>query len=147
MQIPNIAERAEDVPVLVQNLLESRPNEFKPLSIDALRRIQLYHWPADYGELQEAIEAALDNAQDGEIQIEDFPHHFQMALKALANPRAKFDPIDLDQLLSEIETDAIHRAIEAANGNKTNAARLLGITRARLHRKIAAPESSRDESA
>ena len=67
-----------------------------------------------------------------------------MALKALENPIPKFESIDLDQLLSDIEKETIEQAIQLSNGNKTSAARMLGITRARLHRKIADSGASPD---
>lgn len=137
LKVPPLSDRTEDIPVLAQTILEALGNDYKPLSHESLQNLQLYSWKSDYQELKVILEEASRNANGDEIREADFPHHFQMALKALAQPRRQFEPIDLDQVLSEIELEAIQTAIAAANGNKTNAARLLGITRARLHRKLA----------
>jgi DNA-binding NtrC family response regulator len=84
----------------------------------------------------EVCEAGKTNCTSDELRLEDFPLNFRMAVKAIANPRKEFDAIKMDEVLSEFESEMIARAIAVCNGNKTNAARLLGITRARLHRKL-----------
>lgn len=139
LQLPQLCDRKEDVLALAQQLLESTNNGDRQLAAfhsDAIEAMQLYSWPGDYQELVEVIEAGKENCKSNELQLEDLPLNFRMAVKAIASPRREFEAIQMDDVLSDFENEMIARAIAVCNGNKTNAARMLGITRARLHRKL-----------
>jgi transcriptional regulator with PAS, ATPase and Fis domain len=139
MKLPRLCERKEDVLALAQQILESSNEANRQIAAfhrDAIEALELYSWPGDYQEVVEVCEAGKTNCTSDELRLEDFPLNFRMAVKAIANPRKEFDAIKMDEVLSEFESEMIARAIAVCNGNKTNAARLLGITRARLHRKL-----------
>ncbi len=139
MQLPPLCERKEDVLELAQQILESSNEAGRQIATfhrDAIEAMQIYSWPGDYQEIVEVIEAGKTSCASDELRLEDFPLNFRMAVKAIANPRKEFEAINMDEILAEFESEMIARAIAVCNGNKTNAARLLGITRARLHRKL-----------
>ena len=66
----------------------------------------------------------------------DLPAKIQISLDALARPRKAEQTIVLEQFLARIEEELIRRALARAKGNKTKAARLLGMTRPRLYRRL-----------
>lgn len=139
LRLPQLCDRKEDVLALAQQLLESTNNADRQLAAfhrDAIEAMQFYSWPGDYHELVEMIEAGKKNCKSNELQLDELPLNFRMAVKAIANPRKEFEAIQMDDVLSDFESEMIARAIAVCNGNKTNAARMLGITRARLHRKL-----------
>ena len=146
LKIPDLSDRRADVPILAQKILEQLDSSAISLSDELVQYLQIYPWASDYRELESVIESASLQARGAELVLADCPHDFRMALNALDNPVPKIESIDLDQLLADIESEAIERAIEHANGNKTLAARILGITRARLHRKIADSTDSTGEA-
>lgn len=139
LEVPPLTERRSDIPVLVQNLLEQSGESFS-ISQDLLDTLEIFPWVRDYQQLQETVSGACGHRISGELQLEDFPDSFRLGLRALETSTIAPEEIDLDRLLIEVEQQAITRAIQASGGNKTNAARLLGITRARLHRRLAEME-------
>lgn len=143
IHLPALKNRRVDIPLLAQIIAEQENRQEKQIngfSKDVIELMQMYAWPRDYHELENVIgnarETALARSDGATIEVSDLPHGFQMTLKALAHPRQEFEPIELDQFLGSIEAELIQRAVAACHGNKTKAARLLGITRARLHRKL-----------
>ena len=136
LTIPDLAERRSDIPLLAHGILERQATSANSISEELTNYLQIYLWTSDYQELESVIEKACGDAKGPILTLADCPHDFRMALKALENPVPKTESIDLDQLLADIEQETINRAVEHANGNKTLAAKILGITRARLHRKI-----------
>ena len=81
-------------------------------------------------------EQACKRAGGPFIELQDLPEQLQWAADADAHPSRADQSIDLDQLLTNVEREVIQRAIRQAKGNKTRAAALLGINRARLHRRL-----------
>ena len=136
LTIPPLRDRKSDAVVLAQDLLE-KSGRRRPLSREAIEALQLYAWQGDYAELKGLVEGLPVAPTDGEIVLSDFPDSFRLAFQAMSQPRPTVESIELDDLLADIETQAIEYAIRASHGNKTVAAKMLGITRARLHRKIA----------
>ena len=66
----------------------------------------------------------------------DLPEKILWAADATAHPRRSDDPIELEQFLAGMEKELITRALRRAKGNKSKAARLLGLTRPRLYRRL-----------
>jgi len=136
-----LAERPEDVPLLAQQLLEAgnarggaQRTGFTPEALDLLAD---YQWPGDVDELAAMVQQARENAKGPLLDADDLPERLHVAAHAAAYPPKQDEPIDLDRLLAEIEGEVIRRALERAKGNKSKAAQLLGVTRARLHRRLA----------
>ncbi|MEQ8790262.1 MAG: helix-turn-helix domain-containing protein [Pirellulaceae bacterium] len=136
-----LAGRIEDIPLLAQQLLETGNArggaQFTGFTPEALDMLADYHWPGDVEELAATVGQARGAARRPLIDVGDLPQRLHLAKQAAAHPAKTEEPIDLDALLAEIEAELIRRALERARGNKSKAAELLGVTRARLHRRLA----------
>ncbi|MDE0223338.1 MAG: sigma 54-interacting transcriptional regulator [Spirochaetaceae bacterium] len=145
IELPPLRERREDVPQLVDHCLEQyagRAGEaVKSISPGALRLLLAHDWPGNVRELQGVIERAAMMAGGGVIEAADLPAGLEAVRTepvAGTEPEAGGQPRALAQVapLAEVERRAVERALAAADGNVTRAARALGINRATLHRKL-----------
>jgi DNA-binding NtrC family response regulator len=140
IEVPSIAERLEDLPLLCQFFLEAanRGNQKQVGSLrpEALDQLALYRWPGGLDELRSAIFAAHAAAASHEITPADLPTVVHHAAQAAAFPRRAPEKINLDELLESIEREVITRAMAQVGGNKSAAAELLGMTRPRLYRRL-----------
>jgi DNA-binding NtrC family response regulator len=137
--LPRLRERLEDLPILAQCFLESCNRGGKQVGSvrgDALDQLALYAWPGELVELGEAITAAHAACETHEIIPVNLPAVIHHASQAALRRRTSPERIILDELLARIEREAIERALAQANGNKTEAAELLGMTRPRLYRRL-----------
>lgn len=75
-------------------------------------------------------------ASAAEIGVDDLPEQLHLAAQAAAYPRRPEETIVLDEFLGRVERELIRRALARAKGNKAKAARLLGLTRPRLYRRM-----------
>ena len=87
-----------------------------------------------------AIDEAAAQADGPIIQAADFSENFQHAIKAQQYAAKATTKIQLDRYLMDIEEQLVVRAIAQSKGNKTKAAEMLGISRAKLLRRLAAFE-------
>jgi DNA-binding NtrC family response regulator len=127
IHIPPLRERKEDIPSLVHHFLKD--TEAKGISRSVLALLMEYDFPGNIRELQNIIErtAILCN---GVIENQDLPSIMRLNTgESSSSIRLPDEGIDLDDL----EKELIVQAIRNANGNKTKAAELLGITRRRLY--------------
>jgi DNA-binding NtrC family response regulator len=140
IELPLLARRAEDIPLLAQQLLEEANaaggKQFSGFTPEALDALAAYHWPGDVDELAEVVRNAHQQATTSLITAADLSPRLRSAAHAAAYPLEEEDTVQLDQLLADIEVELIRRALERAKGNKSRAAELLGVTRARLHRRL-----------
>jgi DNA-binding NtrC family response regulator len=140
IQVPRLGERLEDLPILAQFFLEAanRASEKQVGSIrgDALDLLALHKWPGELDELRDVIVAAHRACGTHEITPADLPAVVHHAAKSAARARRQPERIVLDELLANIEKEAIVRALAQSGGNKTEAAELLGMTRPRLYRRL-----------
>jgi DNA-binding NtrC family response regulator len=129
--VPPLRERREDVLPIARRLLASRGLPGEKLSAGAAERLLAHAWPGNVRELENALERALILAGDGEIREE----HLAAGRPARAAPASELlgDGFDLDAF----ERDLVFAALQRAGGNKTHAAKLLGITRRRLYSLLA----------
>lgn len=138
---PALSDRIEDVPQLaewhVETLNRTAEREIDRFSSDALDRLMLYDWPGGLPEFGEVVAAAHNQCQAIEIAAADLPLVVHQAVKHLQSSPKKPQPIDLDKYLSDVESLLVTRALQLAGGNKAEAARLLGVSRPRLYRKLA----------
>lgn len=140
IELPPLAQRREDIPLLAQYFLEKfnaagdrQLSGFAPEAVDELVG---YHWPENVEELAELVESACKAAEGPVVERRDLPRPIQWARTADAHPKRPDEPIELDAFLAEIERELILRALRRCRGNKTKAAQLLGINRARFHRRL-----------
>jgi transcriptional regulator with AAA-type ATPase domain len=140
IDVPPLAERLDDLPLLAQCFLEAAnrgsPKQLGSVRPDALDQLVLYRWPGELEELRSVISAAHAAATTHEITPADLPPIVHHAARAAAAPRRAHEKIVLDELLESIEREVIARALAQAGGNKSAAAELLGMTRPRLYRRL-----------
>ncbi|MGI9456677.1 MAG: sigma-54-dependent transcriptional regulator [Aeoliella sp.] len=138
--MPPLAERPEDLPLISQWYVEDRnrdtDKQVQGFSDDALDHLVLYDWPGELEELRAVIVRAHRTAAGPLITATDLPSAVQHALQRAQLTSDPPKPIDLDAYLGEVEGALVRRALELADGNKAEAARLLGVSRPRLYRKL-----------
>lgn len=140
IHIPPLRERRDDIVPLVEHFIAEFSRvygvEAKQVSEDAMRRLVRYSWPGNIRELQNAIERAFALSSSPSIGLEDLPAAVLRATEADSDsdrPRVSGgEPLPLE----EIERRNIAAALKHAGGNKNEAARILGIDRQRLYRKL-----------
>jgi two-component system response regulator PilR (NtrC family) len=129
VHVPPLRERADDIPLLVDFIVTrlARDNGVpKPvLSEDAMRQLRAYPFPGNVRELENILERAMTMCEGDVIGVED------LQLRSPGESTFDGEPeptAELDSALHEIERKRIIAALEQAGGNKTAAARLLGIS-------------------
>ncbi|MGW8258252.1 MAG: sigma-54-dependent transcriptional regulator, partial [Thermoguttaceae bacterium] len=140
ISLPPLVERREDLPVLAQAFLEQcnakhakQVGGFSPAALDLL---DAYHWPGNINELEHVAAQAHKRASGVEIKAEELPERLHLAAQAAVYPRRVEETIVLDEYLGRVERELIRRALARSKGNKAKAARLLGLTRPRLYRRM-----------
>lgn len=133
--IPPLRERKEDIPLLVNHFVDIFNNKgkrkVKGVSPEAMEFLLSYHWPGNVRELQSVIERAFGLGAGDIISVADLPSGIKRH-RYIKHPKGpKTIPT-----LKESEVTLIQRALELTNGMKVPAARLLGIDKATLYRKI-----------
>jgi len=140
IELPPLAERSDDVPLLAQAFLEDLNaagiKQLGGFTTDAVDQLLAYPWPGNVDELRALVGEAHERAHGGEVTARDLPEKILWAADATAHPRRSDDPIELEQFLAGMEKELITRALRRAKGNKSKAARLLGLTRPRLYRRL-----------
>jgi two-component system response regulator HydG len=134
LEVPPLRERPEDVRATTNALLAARGIGPDRLSKDAMAAITSYAWPGNVRELENALTRAVVLAGSDHIEVDHLP-------AALRRQGAVIET-SLDDLLvpgfslDTLERQLIQQALVKANGNKTVAARMLGITRRRLYSRL-----------
>ncbi len=140
IELPALHLRAEDLPLLAQALLEEHNarggKQLGGFSPEALDQLAAYQWPGEVDELIDVIRHARDEAPGPLVDAEDLPPRIARAANAARYPARQEETIVLDEFLAEVETDLIRRALVRSKGNKARAARMLGMTRPRLYRRM-----------
>ncbi|NKB82687.1 MAG: response regulator [Nitrospirales bacterium] len=131
IQLPPLRERKEDIPLLADALLK-RYKE-KEISPTALGLLMDYQWPGNVRELENVIERAATLTQGTQITVEDLPH----TIREMGGERQTIESGAEHFLpLEKLEQRYIARILEKTEGNKYQAARILGIDRKTLYRKL-----------
>jgi DNA-binding NtrC family response regulator len=136
--VPPLRDRREDIAGLADQFLQEigRENKAAPkrLSQGTLKSLLAYRWPGNVRELRNAMEVAALVARGESIEPEDLPP----GIVEGGIPPSAAGPIPLPapRTLDEIERDAIRAALKETGGNKKQAAKILGIGVATLHRKV-----------
>ncbi len=137
LTLPALRERAEDIPLLAQHFLEAfalkNRKEVKGFSPQAMDRLIRYAWPGNVRELMNAVERAVVMTRGDFLTEEDVS-----LIPPAALPEPEHPPAAGTRPLEEVEKATILTTLKAADGNKSEAARRLGITRRTLHKKLKA---------
>jgi DNA-binding NtrC family response regulator len=134
VRLPALRERREDIPPLVEHFLRKLSEEHgakKNISTEAVWSLSSLDWPGNVAELEAVVERAYTLAAGTSIALSDVPH--PIAAKPSARP---VEDVPRTLPLAEVERLSVLRAIEASDGDKRKAARLLGISRTTLYRKL-----------
>ncbi len=140
VQLPPLVDRRQDIPLLCQHFVEvfnaTSPHQLSGMTQQALDELTGYEWPENVDELADVVLQAARKADGPMVGLLDLPDKIRWASDVQSHPRRKQQPIVLDKVLAGVERDLIEGALKDAKGNKTKAAQFLGITRARLHRRL-----------
>jgi len=147
LQLPPLRDRKEDVPLLVQHFIRKFvardgtggldvPDVM--VSQDGMRRLMAYAWPGNVRQLENAVERALIlRGTRAQIDVSDLPPEIQ-AVPVESAPTLDLPEVgvDLPELVGRFERDLISRALARTEGNRADAARLLGLKRTTLVEKL-----------
>ncbi|HQA12024.1 helix-turn-helix domain-containing protein, partial [Zoogloea sp.] len=151
LRMPALRERSEDIPqlaeILLARLAESSGLPAAHLSASALKALKAYAFPGNVRELENILERALALSSGNAIEAEDLLLNPDDMGEANLSAPATPGKADLQDYLDEVERHVIADALEKAGGNRTAAARALGVTfrslRYRLER-LGIKEPTRD---
>jgi DNA-binding NtrC family response regulator len=134
IQVPPLRERRGDIPLLLAHYLAHYQRQYgrapRPLADDALDRLQQHDWPGNVRALRHACERAVILGQGDQYVADDFG----LAPRAASILAPPAEPTSLK--LDTLERDAVAAALDQVQGNISRAARLLGVSRAALYRKL-----------
>ena len=149
LEVPPLRRRLDDIPLLAHHFLdlfaEKNRKRIKGFSPQAMDMLVKYGWPGNVRELENAIERGVILTPGDYVTERQLPmtivqqHAGEAAMPAV--PAGAMVPAE--RSLEEIEREAILAALEAAGGNKSEAARRLGITRKTLHNRLRQYEGNR----
>jgi two-component system response regulator HydG len=144
LHVPPLRARAGDILLLAQHFLRriaQRINKpVKGFSGPAARMLLDYDWPGNVRELENCIERAVALCRLDEVTVDDLPTKLQqfhaMRIVIPAGPAGSPDAMIT---MEEMERRYVRQVLEAVHGNKTHAARILGIDRRSLYRRLESP--------
>jgi DNA-binding NtrC family response regulator len=138
IHMPPLRDRREDIPLLAQAFLQefTRENQKKiaGFSNEAQEALQRYDWPGNVRELRAALEHAVALCRGERIGVRDLPPRVTGQPSPATRDHGGGRPADLN--LEKTEQQFIRLALQQTRGNVTEAAKLLGISRRTLHRKL-----------
>jgi len=136
LALPPLRERKEDIPDLVRHFIQRFARQskryFTDLSEIAMKRLLAYNWPGNVRELANVVERAVVLGQPPTIQVDDLP------IEILATPGqgSKRERLDYQASMDEHRRELVVKALEQSNGNRTAAAKLLGLERAYFQKLV-----------
>ena len=141
VHIPPLRDRREDIRILVDHYLRvfgnemgSREVKFEPRALDFLLE---YQWPGNVREVMNVLRSAVLMNGGGIIGLESFPLHLLVSEESEAeDPQPEIIAPDNIPTLAQAEKELIQKALQVSGGNKSRAARLLGISRSHLRYRM-----------
>lgn len=140
IHMPPLRERLDDLPDLIQSLLcrinqriGSHASGITPESMKIARR---YSWPGNVWELENVLEQAVNWSNDSVIDFCRIPNHFWEESPYNSEIKRSSEPVILQQELGRKERELLECTLQEAGGNRSEAARILGISRPALYRRL-----------
>jgi len=132
IKMPSLRDRKEDIPPLVRHFLARFGDEKsgRQISDEALGRLMSYDWPGNVRELENCIQRAVSLGSGNFVQMQDLPSAMLYHLARKSSSRQ-----DLGTLQA-LEQQAIRQALQATGGDRVRAAKLLGIGKTTIYRKL-----------
>ncbi len=138
IDLPALRERPEDLPLLTRHLLDEicRTNGFEPREIDPtlLAAFEKYAWPGNIRELKNTLESLVILTGKRTLAAEDLPAKFFATAPIPVD--SLIEPEENELNLMKLSRHTVLKALENCRGNRTEAAKQLGISRRTLHRKL-----------
>ncbi len=136
IEVPPLRERREDIPILA-DFLRQRANKLHGMSSDgisndAMGYLAKYYWPGNVRELANVIEAAVVEAEDRRVETDDLPERIRGSRDLV--PTSASGMVGLT--MAQVERMMIERTLQATQGNREQAAKILDIGTRTLYRKI-----------
>jgi transcriptional regulator with PAS, ATPase and Fis domain len=139
IELPALTERIDDLPLLAQAMIEQQnaagARQLAGFSSEALDQLAAYPWPGNLDELQVLVREMHEKAAGPRVLPRDLPRTIQWGAEATSPPRTD-EAVVLEEFLAKVERELIARAMRKAKGNKSRAAKMLGLTRPRLYRRL-----------
>jgi len=133
IQLPPLRDRTGDIPLLSEHFLKIYSKKYKKpirnIQSSAIKKLNQYQWPGNVRELQHAIERAVIMSEGTSLSDEDF---ILLSDRSSSSGEQLFDSYNLD----EIEKTVINKVMKQNQGNVTQAATQLGLTRTSLYRRM-----------
>jgi nitrogen regulation protein NR(I) len=156
IHLPPLRERREDIPLLVDYFLQKLaksgqlPSKGRKISPQATALLEKYDWPGNVRELENVIERAAVVARSDALLTDDLPPEVREPKPVAAAPEVVQTTVDAAvqrlftlarsdpkfRIVAAVERELIIRALEETGGNQVQAAKLLGITRATLRKRV-----------
>ncbi|NOQ26578.1 MAG: response regulator [Bacteroidales bacterium] len=132
VHLPPLRERVSDIQLLAEHFLgiyiKKYRKKIKGISAEAMKKLNQYQWPGNVRELQHALERAVIMSDSETLQTDDF---------LLTTRSEKVAEIEIDTYnLDEVEKNIIVKVLKQNQGNVTQAATILGLTRTSLYRRM-----------
>jgi transcriptional regulator with PAS, ATPase and Fis domain len=139
--VPPLRCRMSDLQHLAQHLLEEsnrgQSRQFNGFGDDVWQKFSEYNWPGNVDELLAVIHEARGICNEPLIRAKDLPFRFRTGLDAQSvGPVVRPPVAELEPFLAQAEKEQIERALKQCRHNKSKAAKLLGMTRPRLYRRM-----------
>ena len=140
IQLPKLSERSTDIPLLIehfQKMHSKRHNkEISSMTTAARRRLMAFDWPGNVRQLKNALESMVVVDIDGVLDLDDLPDDLAIGEQTVTDAGGRGLGELVGKPLSEIEGMFIAETLEFTNGNREEAAGMLGIGERTLYRKI-----------
>ena len=143
IRVPPLRKRMEDIPLLVEHFVAQYARRYlramEGISPTALRALMDYHWPGNVRELKNCLARAVILSKKSYLALEDLPRKISQQTSSMEGPLDPETQGDLSSrgpTLRDMETDLIISTLKRCHGNKTLAAKVLGISRKGLYEKM-----------
>ena len=154
LRLPPLREREEDIPLLLDHFMKKFAAEqgknIRKVSSLVMRVLCNYHYPGNIRELENIIERCVTLEQSDQLTAENLPPKLIEGTRETASPLTEteipHDGIDLNRTLDNVERDLINRALGITGGNRSRAARLLGISFRSLRYRLVKLGMDQDEN-
>jgi len=141
IDVPALRERPEDIPTLARHMLGKYAEEYgKPVQSirpEAMDLLMSHDWPGNVRELENVIQRSIILADGSHIGVAELPGDFKVLVTmngADDSTDDSFTGTSFDELMHEFRINIVRQAVAESKGNKSLAAKKLGLSRAYLHR-------------
>jgi len=138
LKVPPLLDRLDDLEVLVDHFLLKHGSEDLKISVEFLDVLRAYEWPGNVRELENIIHRCAVLCDGSELDAYDLPEHISGLTPKKKTPLSDiaYRQLEEGKSLSDLEKEIILKAIDESGGNKTNAAKILKITRRKLYSRM-----------